>query len=112
MNVYVLGKTFLLLARELCINAPAIGTVGPVGWGSVRVRTRGGALAPGSASHERMLQSVPGRRERGPGNKGLGDGKAPADGAGLSVMVGLYGSFTTGTTFTVGRRDCSVTVGV
>ena len=26
MNVYVLGKTFLVLARELCINAPAIGT--------------------------------------------------------------------------------------
>lgn len=26
VNVYVLGKTFLLLARELCINAPAIGT--------------------------------------------------------------------------------------
>lgn len=25
MNVYVLGKTFLVLARELCINAPAIG---------------------------------------------------------------------------------------
>ncbi|EPQ01897.1 Transcription factor IIIB 90 kDa subunit [Myotis brandtii] len=25
VNVYVLGKTFLLLARELCINAPAIG---------------------------------------------------------------------------------------
>uniref|UniRef100_G1PN23 Transcription factor IIIB 90 kDa subunit n=1 Tax=Myotis lucifugus TaxID=59463 RepID=G1PN23_MYOLU len=24
VNVYVLGKTFLLLARELCINAPAI----------------------------------------------------------------------------------------
>lgn len=37
VNVYVLGKTFLLLARELCINAPAIGTVGPVGReGSVR----------------------------------------------------------------------------
>lgn len=29
VNVYVLGKTFLLLARELCINAPAIGTAGP-----------------------------------------------------------------------------------
>lgn len=28
VNVYVLGKTFLLLARELCINAPAIGTAG------------------------------------------------------------------------------------
>ncbi|XP_034848850.1 transcription factor IIIB 90 kDa subunit isoform X2 [Mirounga leonina] len=27
VNVYVLGKTFLLLARELCINAPAIGSV-------------------------------------------------------------------------------------
>ncbi|KAJ3612950.1 hypothetical protein NHX12_019207 [Muraenolepis orangiensis] len=26
VNVYVLGKTFLVLARELCINAPAIGT--------------------------------------------------------------------------------------
>ncbi|KAF7461717.1 transcription factor IIIB 90 kDa subunit [Marmota monax] len=26
VNVYVLGKTFLLLARELCINAPAIGS--------------------------------------------------------------------------------------
>lgn len=25
VNVYILGKTFLLLARELCINAPAIG---------------------------------------------------------------------------------------
>lgn len=25
VNVYVLGKTFLVLARELCINAPAIG---------------------------------------------------------------------------------------
>ncbi|KAJ8411686.1 hypothetical protein AAFF_G00153240 [Aldrovandia affinis] len=25
VNVYVLGRTFLLLARELCINAPAIG---------------------------------------------------------------------------------------
>ncbi|KAG8011570.1 Transcription factor IIIB 90 kDa subunit [Nibea albiflora] len=24
VNVYILGKTFLLLARELCINAPAI----------------------------------------------------------------------------------------
>ncbi|MED6263213.1 transcription factor TFIIIB subunit brf1, partial [Characodon lateralis] len=24
VNVYVLGKTFLLLAKELCINAPAI----------------------------------------------------------------------------------------
>ena len=28
--MYVLGKTFLLLARELCINAPAIGTAGLV----------------------------------------------------------------------------------
>lgn len=28
VNVYVLGKTFLLLARELCINAPAIGEWG------------------------------------------------------------------------------------
>ncbi|ERE74056.1 Transcription factor TFIIB containing protein [Cricetulus griseus] len=28
VNVYVLGKTFLLLARELCINAPAIGRLG------------------------------------------------------------------------------------
>lgn len=26
VNVYVLGRTFLILARELCINAPAIGT--------------------------------------------------------------------------------------
>lgn len=26
VNVYVLGRTFLALARELCINAPAIGT--------------------------------------------------------------------------------------
>ncbi|XP_071369911.1 transcription factor IIIB 90 kDa subunit-like, partial [Centroberyx affinis] len=26
VNVYVLGRTFLVLARELCINAPAIGT--------------------------------------------------------------------------------------
>ncbi|KAG8013466.1 Transcription factor IIIB 90 kDa subunit [Nibea albiflora] len=25
VNVYVLGRTFLVLARELCINAPAIG---------------------------------------------------------------------------------------
>lgn len=25
VNVYILGKTFLLLARELCINAPAVG---------------------------------------------------------------------------------------
>ncbi|KAJ8009234.1 hypothetical protein DPEC_G00086780 [Dallia pectoralis] len=25
VNVYILGKTFLLLARELCINSPAIG---------------------------------------------------------------------------------------
>lgn len=58
-----------------------------------------------------MLQSVPSRREWAP-NKGLGDGKAPADGAGLSVMVGLYGSFTTGTAFTVSPRDCSVAVGV
>nr|KAF6269900.1 BRF1 RNA polymerase III transcription initiation factor subunit [Myotis myotis] len=33
VNVYVLGKTFLLLARELCINAPAIGDV-------MRLRTR------------------------------------------------------------------------
>ncbi|VCW76732.1 unnamed protein product, partial [Gulo gulo] len=31
VNVYVLGKTFLLLARELCINAPAIGTAGLAG---------------------------------------------------------------------------------
>ncbi|MED6253612.1 transcription factor TFIIIB subunit brf1 [Ataeniobius toweri] len=29
VNVYVLGKTFLLLAKELCINAPAIET-GPI----------------------------------------------------------------------------------
>ncbi|KAI1895386.1 hypothetical protein AGOR_G00105760 [Albula goreensis] len=28
VNVYVLGKTFLMLARELCINAPAIGRKG------------------------------------------------------------------------------------
>ncbi|KAK1795941.1 hypothetical protein P4O66_009054, partial [Electrophorus voltai] len=27
VNVYILGKTFLLLARELCINAPAVGKV-------------------------------------------------------------------------------------
>lgn len=27
VNVYVLGRTFLILARELCINAPAIGTL-------------------------------------------------------------------------------------
>lgn len=27
VNVYVLGRTFLVLARELCINAPAIGNV-------------------------------------------------------------------------------------
>lgn len=26
VNVYVLGRTYLVLARELCINAPAIGT--------------------------------------------------------------------------------------
>ncbi|GLD47590.1 transcription factor IIIB 90 kDa subunit-like protein [Lates japonicus] len=26
VNVYILGRTFLVLARELCINAPAIGT--------------------------------------------------------------------------------------
>ena len=47
VNVYVLGKTFLLLARELCINAPAIGTAGHagtqrsgVGEASARARTR------------------------------------------------------------------------
>lgn len=34
VNVYVLGKTFLLLARELCINAPAIGMAGPAGGGA------------------------------------------------------------------------------
>ncbi|KAF0044195.1 hypothetical protein F2P81_003353 [Scophthalmus maximus] len=26
VNVYILGRTFLVLSRELCINAPAIGT--------------------------------------------------------------------------------------
>lgn len=106
----MLGKTFLLLARELCINAPAIGTVGPVGGaacGCGPSRGTGGW----KRLQERMLQSVPSRRERAR-NKGLGDGKAPADGAGLSVMVGLYGSFTTGTAFTVGPRDCSVAVGI
>lgn len=39
------------------------------------------------------------------------DGKAPADGASLSVRVGLYGSFTTGIAFTVGWRDCSAAHG-
>ncbi|KAL6106036.1 brf1 [Pungitius sinensis] len=29
VNVYVLGRTFLVLSRELCINAPAIGTLTP-----------------------------------------------------------------------------------
>ena len=100
MNVYVLGKTFLLLARELCINAPAIGTVGPVGreGGTRDEDPRGGHWRLEAASHEsRMPRSVPSRCEWDPGNKGLVDGKAPADRASLSVRVGLYGSFTTGT---------------
>lgn len=29
VNVYSLGRTFLSLAKELCINAPAIGTHSP-----------------------------------------------------------------------------------
>lgn len=64
MNVYVLGKTFLLLARELCINAPAIGTVGPMGReGSTRVEDlQGGHWRLEAASREsRMPQSVPSR---------------------------------------------------
>lgn len=114
MNVYVLGKTFLLLARELCINAPAIGTVGPVGreGGTRDEDPQGGHWCLEPASHEsRMPRSVPGRCEWDPCNKGLVDGKAPADRASLSVRVGLYGSFTTGTAFTVSWRDCSVAHG-
>lgn len=60
----MLGKTFLLLARELCINAPAIGTVGPVGReGSTRDEDlQGGHWRLEAASREsRMPQSVPSR---------------------------------------------------
>lgn len=51
VNVYVLGKTFLLLARELCINAPAIGTGG---------RCRAGAVCGRGRGEERRAQA-PGR---------------------------------------------------
>lgn len=60
----MLGKTFLLLARELCINAPAIGTVGPMGReGSTRDEDlQGGHWRLEAASREsRMPQSVPSR---------------------------------------------------
>ncbi|KAK9534156.1 hypothetical protein VZT92_009222 [Zoarces viviparus] len=33
VNVYMLGRTFLVLSRELCINAPAIGTHSPASAG-------------------------------------------------------------------------------
>lgn len=45
VNVYVLGKTFLLLARELCINAPAIGR--PLGCGRASCGFREASRAQG-----------------------------------------------------------------
>lgn len=53
VNVYVLGKTFLLLARELCINAPAIGMAG-LAQGSSRARCweRGGSPVQGQGLHQ------------------------------------------------------------
>lgn len=50
VNVYVLGKTFLLLARELCINAPAIGTAGLAGGRSGPELGVGGSCAGTGAS--------------------------------------------------------------
>lgn len=61
VNVYVLGKTFLLLARELCINAPAIGTVGLAGgpqpgrsveWEGVLCRDRSFSRQEGGSERE------------------------------------------------------------
>lgn len=71
VNVYVLGKTFLLLARELCINAPAIGTAGPVGapW----ARGRAGACPANPPGARRV--ATPGLEpERGGQSQGGVDG--------------------------------------
>ncbi|KAL7876896.1 hypothetical protein SRHO_G00035390 [Serrasalmus rhombeus] len=45
VNVYVLGRTFLALAKELCINAPAI----------ANSRTAAGSLCPCSASTQHCV---------------------------------------------------------
>ena len=51
----MLGKTFLLLARELCINAPAIGMAGQAGGGGGRL---GGVLG-----REAVTAALPGRKQ-------------------------------------------------
>lgn len=62
MNVYVLGKTFLLLARELCINAPAIGRHG-CAWHGEGVRGRAQGRSAVSYSDLKPNAEASSRRE-------------------------------------------------